>query len=405
MPRLDATWCVLVALALHLLGAALAATLVAASPRQAPFAVVSADAKLAAAIPIEFAFAYLIWRIAWRRELPAAGWFPFYCLQSSMLAALLLPLSCLAAWMLVGHAAWAMFLWPAYLVLAPALLSRRTLGARSGWRPVCPECGHSVAFARGQRCVECGEQYPSLRPFFRRWAVRRIPWERRQRTIPIAYLQNLLLILFTPWRAAWRLGTPDQVGRAMRWWLGHFVALVAVVSVFVFWLPAVFQWGWDDAKSLGWETLIRMGVPKPPSVLPATTWLGAWGIGLAAPVIFGVFLSLCMPRVQPALRIAMVKWSLYCGIVPLALPLAFFAYIIAQIGVPGSIMTFVDALELYVIHSRAAADFPILRVIAADTPFIGRSDSPRNHMGGAAAFRCFYGGSLRTASAGLHFYT
>jgi len=101
----------------------------------------------------------------------------------------------------------------AYAVFGPALLARseRPYLRRSRWRPVCPECGYSLRRLRGERCPECGVAFPTTSRVFRRWAVRRLIWERLQRGNALfAYIKTVLTIVFWPCRAARGVAVPDR---------------------------------------------------------------------------------------------------------------------------------------------------------------------------------------------------
>ncbi|MEW6253473.1 MAG: hypothetical protein AB1716_22750, partial [Planctomycetota bacterium] len=69
------------------------------------------------------------------------------------------------------------------LVLAlagPAAAARwRGKLLKQRWRPMCPECGYSLRGLASARCPECGEDLPAVGPGSRRWAVRRLVWDRR----------------------------------------------------------------------------------------------------------------------------------------------------------------------------------------------------------------------------------
>ena len=61
----------------------------------------------------------------------------------------------------------------------------------SRWRPVCPDCGYSLRGATSDRCPECGVPYPTTARTYRRWAVRRLPWDRLHRgSLLIAYFKS-----------------------------------------------------------------------------------------------------------------------------------------------------------------------------------------------------------------------
>lgn len=283
---------------------------------------------LALGVLLNFLVAFGCWRAArWRQpHAREIRWFFVCWWRSCIFGTLFMPAMFFLAWLVFDDPRYGLFVWPAYLALGPALISPRVLPTRQRWRPVCPECGHTVAYAVEPRCSECGAGYPTQRPFYRRWAIRRLPWEQRQRAIPTAYLSTLLLIIFRPRQAAWRLANPDRMGRAVRWFVGHVLAgpvLLILISplawVFVTTLLGPRQpdpWaaaGIKLADEYDWN-LVDEIAPR----------VAAWLVVFTYPVLLGVVLSYAHPWSHPATRRAMMKWSLYAGVVMVVLALLAF---------------------------------------------------------------------------------
>jgi hypothetical protein len=220
----------------------------------------------------------------------------------------------------------------AYLLLGPAGFARAELRRhrrRSRWRPVCPECGYSLRRLRGDRCPECGVAFPTTSRVFRRWAFRRLIWERVQRgTVLFAYIKTVLTIVFWPCRAARGVAVPDRGPRAVRWAIVHLVVLalagVALGSNLYFprWVQAWFagsMWaGWDATGSYG-PTAARVA-------LWAGQSLGAWLITLAALPLLGVALGYAVPGRHPAAKRGIAKWSLYLSTVLVGVFLAAYVF-------------------------------------------------------------------------------
>ncbi len=92
---------------------------------------------------------------------------------------------------------------------------------------------------------ESGTALPTASRVFRRWAVRRLPWDRAQRGgIVSAYVYTLLTILFCPWRAGRALVLPDNWPRTVRWANAHL--LLAVVAGALLHNEQYFAWALKD---------------------------------------------------------------------------------------------------------------------------------------------------------------
>jgi hypothetical protein len=209
----------------------------------------------------------------------------------------------------------------AYLLLTPGLLARNELRAgvhRSHWHPVCPECGYSLRRLGSQRCPECGETLPTTSRVYRRWAWRRLPWDRRTRGgLLLAYIKSLLLIVCRPGRAAQGLVLPDRLPRAVRWALAHLVLLAALRGGLVpakLWLEARWQ------RSVGGSLMLLGDMPDYESspgitVLWAAQTGAAWLAALGILPAIGVLLPAVLPGWHPAARRSAAKWSLYATVV------------------------------------------------------------------------------------------
>gem|GEM_PF-2697774 len=204
----------------------------------------------------------------------------------------------------------------AFLVIAPAVLAREELGAprRSRWRPVCPECGYSVMHAAVPRCPECGTNYPTERTLYRRWAIRRAAWDRADRgVLPITYFRTLLSLGLCPCRTARSLANPDHYPRAVRWAVLHLVAaamLATMLGSHQYYLHLLFP----DVRNLTMQVQFWFETDNA-SVLRRLCWLFeslvTWLAFLAALPASGCLLASLVPRMQPAARAAIAKWSLY----------------------------------------------------------------------------------------------
>jgi len=180
------------------------------------------------------------------------------------------------------------------------------------WRPVCPECGYSLRGLTSDRCPECGEPFPTTQRTFRRWALRRIPWDRRHRSSLVrAYFATVFLIVFCPWKAARGLVIPDRWGRAVRWAMGH-TFIAGVLASFLggrhvgaHWIGRLLD---SQAKIWNPELLV---VPVERSLTWAAQGIFAWWLVFLLPPLMGIALRYAVPVRHPAVRWSGVKWALY----------------------------------------------------------------------------------------------
>lgn len=199
----------------------------------------------------------------------------------------------------------------------------------SKWKPVCPECGYLLRGLREARCPECGVPFPTEIPTFRRWAVRRLPWDRAKRgSVLAAYLGTLAIILVLPWRGARGLAMPDHWRRALRWAGGHLAvgalacAMLANGQQFPRWL--VYQ-AWPPSFD---PPHLAMLDDAPAGRM--TIWLAqsfvAWAIAIALPTAIGTALSFGVPGRHRAAKLGGIKWSLYLTSLCLVLLAGWYGY-------------------------------------------------------------------------------
>lgn len=205
------------------------------------------------------------------------------------------------------------------LVIGPAITARldRAPGLRrSRWRPVCPECGYNLRRAMGACCPECGDAFPTRSRVFRRWATRRLNWDRKQRgSTSVAYARSLLTILIRPCRAAGGAVMPDRCGRAVRWALFH-VGLAALIGL-MFGSDMFFtNWVFRRFGLPSWVSREVMLLSDPPAMRVAAWAIqsyAAWFLALGVIPLIGVVLSGLAPGRRWVARMGAVKWSLYCS--------------------------------------------------------------------------------------------
>lgn len=184
----------------------------------------------------------------------------------------------------------------------------------SPWKPICPDCGYPVRGLVAPRCPECGVDFPTARTTFRRWAVRRVAWDRVIRGPVLgAYLRTLAVILFLPWRAGRGLVLPDHWPRCVRWAVVHIVlavftcALLANGEHTLYWLVEQVSPNPFDPP--------HMDLQEDAPAARVLVWFGqsltAWAIVIVFSVGLGSLLSIGLPGRHRAAKLSGVKWSLY----------------------------------------------------------------------------------------------
>lgn len=291
---------------------------------------VNRGAALTAVVLLLGTVTYLPFRaVNWRRSrrLARADYLALFVRswwQSCLLGLLILPLvgAVIATLLPRAHSVGIPLAIAGYLLFVPALMGRRQLRPQwrmARWRPECPECGYSLRRLESARCPECGQNFPTRQRAFRRWAVRRLPWDRVARgSLFVAYVRTLLVILICPCHAGHRVVIPDRWGRAVRWAIAHLLLLtllgVAFGSDEYFWRATVSNVFSSDAEFPGpWAWLEPSGTQIGVWALQS---LAAWGTVLAAMPALGMALSICVPRQHPAARRTLLKWCLYVSAAP-----------------------------------------------------------------------------------------
>lgn len=202
----------------------------------------------------------------------------------------------------------------------------------SRWRPVCPDCGYALRGLVHPRCPECGVDFPTRLRSSRRWAFRRLAWDRQRRgSLLLSYLRTLAVVLVCPWQAGRRLIIPDGWGRARRWAGAHLVLLAAASAVlganqsYQYWLKAY-------PRQAQFHHPARFFAEDTP-VDRVLVWFAesfvAWAFVLAGILGIALLLSVLIPGRHRAAKLGGVKFSLY--LVPLYLvPLAaWYSYCVA----------------------------------------------------------------------------
>ena len=184
----------------------------------------------------------------------------------------------------------------------------------SRWKPVCPDCGYPARGLPAPRCPECGVEFPTTRTTFRRWAVRRVAWDRVRRGSAMdAYLRTLAVILLLPWRAGRGLAVPDHWRRCLRW-AGAHLALAVLACTMLANSQQFPRWFVHQI----WPPSFRPPHMASPSDAPAdliAIWLAqsllAWAIVVILPTAIAVALSFGIPGRHRAAKFGGMKWSLY----------------------------------------------------------------------------------------------
>jgi hypothetical protein len=148
----------------------------------------------------------------------------------------------------------------------------------------------------------------------RRWAVRRLIWDRKRRGgAVIAYVKTLAMLLFCPWRAARGLIIPDREHRAGRWAAVH-VLVAAFGGVLLAGAPGLVYWSYQRFASNSFRHPAEYDLDPTPADRLAV-WMCqsgvAWTTVLVVMVSLGCLLALGMPGHHRAARWGGVKWSLY----------------------------------------------------------------------------------------------
>jgi hypothetical protein len=200
-------------------------------------------------------------------------------------------------------------------IFGPAYFARRERRRLPRWRPQCPECGYSLRRLVSPRCPECGVAFPTDSRVFRRWATRRLIWERVHRGgFVFAYIKTVLMILVRPDAAARGLAIPDRFPRAVRW-AGVHITLLALVGLALGSDGLFISWVYARIVESPWSELTPDWAPGGGRIAWwASQSLVAWIVGLAVFPLVGVLLAYAAPGRHPAARRAVAKWSLYASI-------------------------------------------------------------------------------------------
>jgi hypothetical protein len=202
-----------------------------------------------------------------------------------------------------------------FLIFAPAYLVRGELkpSRRSRWRPECPECGYLLRGSTAPRCSECGTDFPTKRTTFRRWAVRRLPWDRTRRGSALsAYVKTIVRLCVSPAKAARGVTLPDRWHRCGWWTVGHLL-LAASIAVLLGHDQNYIRWAaeWISPPAYRPPDLLSNSPPLARITLWAGQSLIAWWLALVLPIAVACLISLCAPGRHRAARLGGVKWSLY----------------------------------------------------------------------------------------------
>ncbi len=204
----------------------------------------------------------------------------------------------------------------------PAWLARDELGTRrpSRWRPVCPECGYSLRAARGERCTECGQTFPTTQRVYRRWAMRRLPWDRAERgSWLFTYLNTVAMVLFCPCRAARGLAVSDRLPRALRFATVHVLLYAALGTL-------LGSKGEYRARMfLGFQP--SLGYPERAPIPVLLAWMlesfVAWIVVLVVILAIAAALTWLVSGPNRAQCFGSVKWTCYSSVAMLPIGVAF----------------------------------------------------------------------------------
>jgi hypothetical protein len=159
--------------------------------------------------------------------------------------------------------------------------------------------------------------YPTAQRSFRRWAIRRLPWDRVQRVSPLlAYVKTLALIIFLPCIAGRGMAVPDHYHRAIRWAIAHILLAGAVFTMLCNdrMFPRRFLFPFEHEPSYHPTAFLELDAPMGRVIIWLIQSLLAWTIAFAAPPVLGVLLSLGCPRKHRVWKRLAAKWSLYAGV-------------------------------------------------------------------------------------------
>ena len=199
----------------------------------------------------------------------------------------------------------------------------------SRWRPVCPDCGYSARGLPAPRCPECGIEFPTTCKTYRRWAFRRVAWDRVKRgSLLDAYLRTLAVVLFLPWRTACGLAVPDHWPRCVRWAVVHIAIAVFTCALFANGKQTL-QWLVEQVSPSSFDPPhadFPGDAPAPRVVAWFSQSLTAWAIAITLPVGLASLLSFTIPGRHRAAKLGGVKWSLYLSSLYLVMLAAWYGY-------------------------------------------------------------------------------
>ena len=199
----------------------------------------------------------------------------------------------------------------------------------SPWKPICPDCGYPVRGLATPRCPECGVDFPTTRTTFRRWAFRRVAWDRVERgSVLGAYLRTLAVILFLPWRAGRGLVLPDHWHRCVRWAVVH-IALAVFTCALLANGDNTLDWLVEQVSPLSFDPP-HMDLSNDAPAARVFAWfsqsLTAWAVVILFSVALGSLLSISLPGRHRAAKLGGVKWSLYLSSLFIVMLAAWYGY-------------------------------------------------------------------------------
>ncbi len=187
-------------------------------------------------------------------------------------------------------------------------------------------------------------EFPTTSTTFRRWAVRRIAWDRGRRgSVFIAYVRTLAVILFLPWRAGRRLVVPDHWPRCVRWAVVH-IGLAIFFCALLANGRHTLQWLTERVSPSSFDPP-HLEFPGDASAERVLVWFSqsfaAWAIALLYSVGLGSLLSVSIPGRHRAAKLGGVKWGLYLSSLFIVMLAAWYGYYVlnppqAQATLPAS---------------------------------------------------------------------